>query len=93
MLQNGSSSLKTAIRSLEGIYPSFSEKKKPVKTYPPFKPVIPVQGIVLDEVEKQYILEALRVTKGNKLQAAKLLGISRSALLYRMQKYGIESNP
>ena len=58
---------------------------------PPFKPVIPFQGIILDEVEKAYILEALKVKKGNKIQAAKILGISRSALLYRMQKYGIKS--
>ncbi|HUL37599.1 MAG TPA: sigma-54 dependent transcriptional regulator [Thermodesulfobacteriota bacterium] len=55
-----------------------------------FKPHLPSQGIVLDEVEKHYILEALKIRKGNKLQAAKMLGISRSALLYRMQKYGIE---
>jgi DNA-binding NtrC family response regulator len=56
-----------------------------------FKPFIPSQGIVLDEVEKQYILEALKMKKGNKIQAAKMLGISRSALLYRMAKYGIRT--
>jgi len=55
-----------------------------------FKIYLPSQGIVLDEVEKQYILEALKMKKGNKLQAAKMLGISRSALLYRMGKYGIK---
>jgi DNA-binding NtrC family response regulator len=55
-----------------------------------FQPMIPSQGIVLDNVEKEYILEALRIKKGNKFQAAKLLGISRSALIYRMQKYGIK---
>jgi len=54
------------------------------------KPFIPSQGLVLDEVEKQYIIEALRMKKGNKFQAAKMLGISRSALLYRMAKYGIK---
>jgi transcriptional regulator with PAS, ATPase and Fis domain len=56
-----------------------------------FKPVIPPQGIVIDEMEKQYIMEALRIKKGNKLQAAKMLGISRSALLYRMTKYDIKT--
>ena len=55
-----------------------------------FKPHLPSQGIVLDEVEKQYIIEALKMKKRNKLQAAKMLGISRSALLYRMEKYGIK---
>jgi DNA-binding NtrC family response regulator len=55
-----------------------------------FKPVIPPQGIRLDGVEKEYILEALKVSKSNKAQAAKLLGISRSALIYRMEKYGIK---
>ncbi len=56
-----------------------------------FKPFIPSQGVVLEDVEKEYILEALRMKKGNKIQAAKLVGISRSALLYRMQKYGIKN--
>jgi two-component system, NtrC family, response regulator AtoC len=56
-----------------------------------FKPFIPPQGIILDEVEKEYILEALRVKKGNKSEAAKMLGISRSALIYRIEKYGIKS--
>jgi len=55
-----------------------------------FKPIIPSQGIVLEEIEKAYLREALRMKKGNKIQAAKLLGISRSALLYRMDKYGIK---
>ncbi|NWF53466.1 MAG: sigma-54-dependent Fis family transcriptional regulator [Syntrophaceae bacterium] len=56
----------------------------------PPRPVIPIQGIILDEVMKEYIVEALRMKKGNQLQAAKLLGITRSALLYRMKKFGIE---
>jgi DNA-binding NtrC family response regulator len=56
-----------------------------------FKPFIPPQGIVLDQVEKEYILEALRIKKGNKSEAAKMLGISRSALIYRMEKHGIKS--
>jgi two-component system response regulator AtoC len=54
------------------------------------KPVIPPQGIILDEVMKEYIIEALKLKKGNRIQTAKLLGISRSALLYRVEKYGIK---
>jgi two-component system NtrC family response regulator len=57
---------------------------------PSLQPIIPPQGVVLDEVVKEYILEALRMKKGNQVQTARLLGISRSALLYRMNKYGIE---
>ena len=53
------------------------------------RPALSPQGIVLDEVEKNYIREALRIKQGNKAQAARLLGITRSALLYRMAKYGI----
>ncbi|MEW6333690.1 MAG: helix-turn-helix domain-containing protein, partial [Thermodesulfobacteriota bacterium] len=49
------------------------------------------QGITLDEMEKSYILEALKIKKGNKVQAARSLGITRSALLYRMEKYGIKT--
>jgi two-component system, NtrC family, response regulator AtoC len=56
----------------------------------PLKPSIPPGGIVLDQVEKEYILEALRIRGGNRLQAARLLGISRSALIYRMAKHGIK---
>jgi DNA-binding NtrC family response regulator len=63
------------------------EKKENFK----FKPFIPPQGVVLEDIEKQYILEALKMKKGNKIQAAKMLGISRSALLYRMAKYGIRT--
>jgi transcriptional regulator with PAS, ATPase and Fis domain len=68
------------------------EKEAPEKEGGQFKPIIPSQGIILDEVEREYILKALRMKDGNKAQAAKLLGISRSALLYRMEKYGIKSD-
>ena len=50
---------------------------------------LPDQGISLDEVEKELILKALAKTGGNQTKAAQLLGITRSALLYRSQKHGI----
>jgi len=40
--------------------------------------------------ERQVIVEALRRTGGNRTQAAKLLGISLRALLYKIKEYGIE---
>ncbi len=48
---------------------------------------IPPEGIVLDEVEKDLIQLALKKTRGNQNQAAKLLGISRQTLIYRMKKH------
>lgn len=50
---------------------------------------LPEGGISLEEVEKQLIVKALERSGGNQTRAAQLLGITRSALLYRMQKHGI----
>ncbi len=44
---------------------------------------------VLDEVEKGEITNALRVTGGNRLRAAKLLGVNRRTLLRRLEKHGL----
>ncbi len=38
-------------------------------------------------IEKELIQKALKQTKGNKVQAARLLGIDRKALYYKMAKY------
>jgi len=85
LLEKGDAILKKQVSFLGGEKESIREEAYP------FKPFIPPQGIVLDDVEKEYLLEALKMKKGNKNQAAKILGISRSALLYRMEKYGINS--
>ncbi|MEG6521652.1 sigma-54-dependent transcriptional regulator [Desulfotomaculum sp. 1211_IL3151] len=50
----------------------------------------PEKGISFDEVEKELILLALEKSQGNQTKAAQLLGITRSALLYRAQKYQIK---
>jgi two-component system response regulator AtoC len=39
-------------------------------------------------LEKAYIEKALSQTGGNRTQAAKLLGLSRRALLYKLKQYG-----
>lgn len=51
--------------------------------------VLPPGGICLEEVEKDLLTQALARTNYNQTKAARLLGISRSALIYRMQKHGI----
>ncbi|MGC7847131.1 sigma-54-dependent transcriptional regulator [Desulforudis sp. 1088] len=43
----------------------------------------------LREAEKEMIIRALRKSGGNRSQAARLLGIARTTLLFRMKKYGI----
>ncbi|AQS59375.1 DNA-binding response regulator [Desulforamulus ferrireducens] len=50
----------------------------------------PDQGISLEEVEKELILKAIEKSNGNQTKAAQLLGITRSALIYRAQKYQIK---
>jgi DNA-binding NtrC family response regulator len=46
-------------------------------------------GITLEQWEDEMVQEALRRANGNKSQAARLLGLSRNALRYRLSKIGI----
>jgi DNA-binding NtrC family response regulator len=52
--------------------------------------VLPSEGVQLEAVEGRLIREALARARGNKSQAARLLGITRRALYCRMEKHGIE---
>ena len=51
---------------------------------------LPDEGISLEELEKNLIMKALDVHKGNQTRAAEYLGITRPTLIYRMEKYGIK---
>jgi DNA-binding NtrC family response regulator len=50
------------------------------------------EGMTLDHWEDEMIREALKRANGNKSQAARLLGLSRNALRYRLSKIGIEDS-
>jgi len=50
---------------------------------------IPPDGISLEKVEEALVKQALKMTNGNQTKAARLLDISRDALRYRMQKFGM----
>jgi len=52
-------------------------------------PVIPDEGISLEEVEKAYVVNALKKAGQNRSKAARLLKIPRHVLLYRLEKYGL----
>ena len=50
---------------------------------------LPAQGINLDELERDLLVQALDRTQQNRTHAARLLGISRDALNYRLKKYAL----
>src|SRR5579885_1093004 len=49
------------------------------------------EGMSLDQYEQELIREALRRADGNKSQAARLLGLTRNALRYRLSQMGLEA--
>ncbi len=51
---------------------------------------LPPTGVNLEEVEKSFINQALELESGNQTRAARLLGLSRDALRYRMKKFNPE---
>ena len=51
---------------------------------------VPPKGVKIDLVLKTLIQKTLKITNGNQVKAAKVLGLSRSKLRYRMEQLGIE---
>ena len=62
-----------------------SSAASPLTNSTPFPP----PGMTLEQFEDEIIREALRRADGNKSQAARLLGLSRNALRYRLAKLGV----
>ncbi len=52
---------------------------------------LPETGIDLEEVERDLILAALEKNNWNQTRAARYLNLTRSALIYRMQKFRIDT--
>ncbi|WP_201774926.1 sigma-54-dependent transcriptional regulator [Clostridium aceticum] len=51
---------------------------------------LPKEGLCIEELEKNLILQALERTEYNQTKAAQLLGMTRHTLLYRMEKHEIK---
>jgi two-component system NtrC family response regulator len=65
--------------------------RETTSTHPEHLFHIPEHGINLEEVEKELLLYSLRKHNWNQTLSAKFLGITRQALIYRMNKYGLRS--
>ena len=50
---------------------------------------VPASGVSLEAVERALIVFALQLTGGNRTRSARFLRLTRSALLYRLQKFGL----
>jgi DNA-binding NtrC family response regulator len=50
---------------------------------------LPPHGVVLEEVERQLLIQALDRAGGNQTHAGHLLGINRDQVRYRMEKFGL----
>jgi DNA-binding NtrC family response regulator len=61
-------------------------RARPATTTDGFLP----EGMTLDQYEQSLIREALKRANGNKSHAARLLGLTRNALRYRLTQMGIE---
>lgn len=65
-------------------------KKSPIKNY--ITTDLPPEGLptLFEKIEKEEIIKALDITKGNKKRASKLLGLTERQINYKIKKYGIE---
>ncbi len=50
---------------------------------------LPSNGLVLEDVERQLVIQALERAGGNQTHAGQLLGINRDQVRYRIEKFGL----
>jgi DNA-binding NtrC family response regulator len=50
---------------------------------------LPSNGVVLEDVERQLLEQALERARGNQTHAGQLLGINRDQVRYRVEKFGL----
>jgi DNA-binding NtrC family response regulator len=54
---------------------------------------LPPHGLDLEEVERSLVIQALDRTQGNQTRAAKLLGLNRDQIHYRIEKFKLGTKP
>ena len=50
---------------------------------------LPAGGVDLEELEREFLVQALERTRGNQSRAAKLLGLTRDQIRYRIAKFSL----
>jgi DNA-binding NtrC family response regulator len=50
---------------------------------------LPAEGVDLEDVERQLVIQALERANNNQTRAAELLGVNRDQVRYRMEKFGL----
>jgi two-component system response regulator AtoC len=61
------------------------------RTVSPTQFKLPPEGVNIEDVERQLLVQALERAKGNQTQAAQLLGINRDQVRYRIEKFGLRT--
>jgi transcriptional regulator with PAS, ATPase and Fis domain len=51
---------------------------------------LPPEGVNMEQVERQLLMQALERSHGNQSHAAQLLGLNRDQVRYRIEKFGLE---
>jgi DNA-binding NtrC family response regulator len=59
------------------------------RTVSPVEFSLPPEGVNLEDVERQLLVQALERSGGNQTHAAQLLGINRDQVRYRIEKFGL----
>jgi two-component system, NtrC family, response regulator AtoC len=61
------------------------------RTVSPIQFKLPAEGVNLEDVERQLLIQALERSAGNQTHAAQLLGINRDQVRYRIEKFGLKA--
>jgi transcriptional regulator with PAS, ATPase and Fis domain len=80
----GSEHLPLELSGSGGSSSTFVERRKDARL------ILPENGLSLDEVEKDLIIQALERAGNNQTKAAKLLNISYDSLRYQVKKFNLK---
>ena len=54
---------------------------------------LPTAGVNLETLEREFVVQALERSRGNRTRAARLLGLNRDQIRYRIEKFQLERAP